>query len=112
MKKEEIEKLTVRDVIGMDVFAREMELQVNAEQSEHTKAVIMAGKMGLVYKRMPIDNLRDKGVFDGSQMVQLFAAVVDKTLLGFSATEREYIRNVGLVCFGRVLRHLQEEDTQ
>lgn len=112
MTEEEIMKLTVGDVIGMDEFAEEMKVAVSMEQNAHSMAIMDAKNRGMVLKRLPIDALRDKGVMDGVTLTELFAAVIDKSLVGFSATERQYIWNLGMLCFGRVLKRLRERETQ
>ena len=110
MKDEEIKKLTVRDVIAMDMFREEMEVQVRIENESHSKAIREAAAKGLVLKRTPLDSLREKNVLDADTMVQKFSAVVDKSLIGFSANERQYIYGIGMLCFGRVLSRLKEKE--
>lgn len=108
MKDEEIKKLTVRDVISMDVFKEEMQVQVRMENESHSRAIREVASKGMVLKRTPLDSLRDKNVLDADTMVQKFAAVVDKSLIGFSSKERAYIYGMGMVCFARVLVRLKE----
>ena len=103
MKEEEIKQLKVRDVVAMPEFLEEMERQVEVEQDSQT-AAIKSGR----YMRTPLDRLRERGVFTGEKLVQLYEAVLGKTLIGYSASEREYISRMGLVCFGRVLARLRE----
>lgn len=103
MKEEDIKKLKVSEVLAMPEFREQMARQIEIEEDAHTKA-IRQGRLN----RMPIDRLRDRGVFNADTMVQLYTAVVGKSLVGFSADEREYISRIGLVCFGRVLNGLKE----
>lgn len=104
MKDEEIKKLTVRDVVTMQEFKEEMERQVAIEEDSHT-----ANIAGMRLKRTPLDSLRERGTFEAETLVQLFTAILSKSLLGFSANERDYIYRMGLVCFGRVLVRLREK---
>lgn len=103
MKEEEIKKLTVRDVVTMPEFQEEMERQVAIEEDCHT-----ANIAGMRLNRTPLDSLRERGVFKAETLVQLYKAILNNSLLGFSANEREYIYRMGLVCFGRVLARLRE----
>lgn len=103
MTDTEINKLTVSDVLDMAVFHEEMQRQVEIEQDTHTRE-LQFGRL----KRTPLDSIRERGAFDGDTMVQLFAAVIDKSLVGFSSAERQYIYGVGMLCFGRVLNRLRE----
>lgn len=105
MKDEEIKKLKVRDVIAMPEFKEEMERQVAIEEKTHTAAIA-----NMRLKRTPLDSLRERGVFNAETLVQLYPAILDKSLLGYSAMEREYISHMGLVCFGRVLARLREKE--
>ena len=102
MKDEEIKKLTVRDVVTMPEFKEEMERQVTIEEDSHT-----ANIAGMRLKRTPLDSLRERGSFKADTLVQLFTAILNKSLLGYSANERDYIYRMGLVCFGRVLVRLR-----
>lgn len=103
MKDEEIKKLKMRDIIAMPEFREEMARQVAIEEDSHT-----ANIAGMRLKRTPLDSLRERGVFNATKLVQLYKAILDKSLLGFSSNERSYIDRMGLVCLGRVLARLRE----
>lgn len=105
MTDEVLNKLKARDVVRMPMFLKEMERQVAIEQQTQTEAI----KRGLL-KRTPLDRLRERGVFNGEKMVELYEAVMDRSLIGFSAAEREYINRIGLLVFGRVLSKLRNEE--
>jgi len=109
MTKEELAKLTVKDVIRMDAFKVELEKQLDLEQDNQTKEVKRAATMGCRLKRTPLDSLRDKGVFNAERMADLFESVLNKSLLGFGANERQYIHNLGMLAFARVMTKLQKE---
>ena len=104
MTKEELAKLTVKDIIRMDAFRVELERQIKLEEDTHTDAL----RMGRL-KRTPLDSLRDKGVFNADRMADLFESVLNKSLLGFGANERQYIHNLGMLAFARVMTKLQKE---
>lgn len=106
MTEKELKALRVKDVIDMPLFKEQMAVQVRIEEKTQTEA-IMYGNM----LRTPLDALREKGLFCAERMVELFAAVVNKSLIGFSSSERQYIYGVGMLCFGRVLQRLREQIT-
>ena len=103
MKDEEIKKLKMRDVIAMPEFREEMARQVAIEEETHTCNIA-----NMRMERTPLDSLRERGVFNAETLVQLYKAILDKSLLGFSSNERSYIDRMGLVCLGRVLARLRE----
>ena len=103
MKEEELKGLTLGEVIHMDEFRKEMEWQVSVEERTQTKAIEKG-----YYKRTPLDSLRAKGVFNADKLIELYEAILNKSLLGFSSTERQYIERIALVVLGRVLKSLRD----
>lgn len=103
MKEEELKGLTLGEVIHMDEFRKEMEWQVSVEERTQTKAI----QQGYV-NRTPLDSLRAKGVFNADKLIELYEAILNKSLLGFSSTERQYIERIALVVLGRVLKSLRD----
>ena len=103
MKEEELKWLTLGEVIHMDEFRKEMEWQVSVEERTQTKAI----QQGYV-NRTPLDSLRAKGVFNADKLIELYEAILNKSLLGFSSTERQYIERIALVVLGRVLKSLRK----
>lgn len=109
MTKEELVQMKVRDVIRMPEFREELERQLQMEQDDHTKAVLRAASSGRRLKRTPLDGLRDRGVFDAEHLVVYFEHILDKSLVGFGASEREYIRGLGMIVFGRLMKRMQKD---
>ena len=103
MKEEELKGLTLGEVIHMNEFRKEMEWQVSVEERTQTKAI----KQGYV-NRTSLDILRAKGVFNADKLIELYEAILNKSLLGFSSTERQYIERIALVVLGRVLKSLRD----
>ena len=104
MTKEELSKLTVRDVIKTEAFTKEMEKQVAIEEKAHTDA-ILSGNV----RRSPLDSLREKRVFDASHLVCYFECILDKSLVGFSSMERTYIYALGMTCFARLMKEYMKQ---
>lgn len=103
MTKDELSKLTVREVIEMPEFADELEAQIVLEEDSHT-AALRKGRL----KRTPLDSLRDRKVFNVPHLKAAFMAVLDKSLVGYSSMERQYIHSLGMVAFARVMVKLQK----
>jgi len=104
MTKEELSKLKVGDVIKMEAFLKEMEKQVAIEEKAHTDAIL-----GGNYKRSPLDSIRKKGVFNAADLVCFFECILNKSLIGFSSMERQYIYALGMTCFTRLMIAFQKE---
>ena len=104
MTQEELSQLKVKDVLRMDAFKEELRRQIALEEDSHTEAL----KKGRL-KRTPLDSLRDKGVFNADKMVDLFENILNKSLVGFGANERQYIHSLGMLAFARVMVSLQKE---
>lgn len=103
MKESELKKLTLGEVIHMEEFRKEMEWQVSVEQNAQTKAIEKG-----YYRRTPLDSLRKKGVLNADKLIELYEAILHKSLLGFSSAERRYIESIALVVLGRTLESLRD----
>ena len=58
---------------------------------------------GLRLQRAPIQRLIEREVFNADDMIELYKRIVCKQLNGFSAAEREYIKNVCMMAYWRVV---------
>ena len=103
MKEEELKGLTLGEVIHMEEFRKEMEWQVSVEENAQTKAIEKGH-----YNRTPLDSLRTKGVFNADKLIELYEAILHKSLLGFSSQERRYIESIALIALGRTLENLRD----
>lgn len=101
-----IEKMTVKDVITSDVFREEVQRQMIIEEQSQTDAIARLGRMN----RTPLDRLRERGDFRVERIIELYTAIISKTLLGYSAAERTYINNVCLLAMQRTLQRLEGKE--
>ena len=108
--EKKLNEMTVRDVITMPMFAKYVGEVIEGELSCHREAKLEALSRGLILHRMAIDSLQERGVLDAENMVDLFGAVLDKSLVGFSMSEREYIYFIGILAFKRYMLKLYEEE--
>ena len=109
MTKDELNALKVADIIKMPEFEKEMERQIAIENDSYDKACREAALQKKRLKRTPVDSLRERDVFNKDMMMQLFEAVLNKALVGFSSAERQYIYGIGMLCFGKVLGDLRKQ---
>ena len=108
--EKKLNEMTVRDVITMPMFAKYVGDAIEGELSYHRNAKLEALSRGLILHRMAIDSLQERGVLEAEKMVDLFGAVLDKSLVGFSMSEREYIYFIGMLAFKRYMLKLYEEE--
>lgn len=108
MTKEELQGLKVKDIIVMPEFQTEMEKQIKIENDSYDDACREAALQKRRLRRTPVDSLREKDVYHAEMMCTLFEAVLNKSLVGFSANERQYIYGIGMLCMGKVLATLKE----
>lgn len=109
MTQDELKALKVKDIIGMDEFRAEMDRQITLENEMYDKFCREAALQKKRVKRTAVDRLREREVYNMEMMVQLFEAVLSKSLVGFSAAEREYIYGIGMLCMGKVLAELKKK---
>ena len=95
--------MTVEQVLDSVDFERELIKQVENETAHHTKLAKEAFQSGLRLQRAPIQSLTEKGVFDAENIRDIYKHIVCKTLKGFSAAEREYIKNICMMAYWRVV---------
>lgn len=109
MTQEELNALKVIDIIRMPEFKNEMDRQIGIEDDTYDKFCRQAAVEHKRVKRTVVDTLRERDVFHTDSMMELFEAVLNKSLIGFSSREREYIYGLGMLCFGKVLGELKKQ---
>lgn len=108
MTKEELSKLKVGDVLALPEFRHYLQEVMNGEEFSQNQAAFEASKKGARLGRTPLDNLRDKQAWNVEKLPEYFGSVLNKSLIGFSASERDYIYLVGMAAFNRTMQKLQE----
>ena len=101
--KIDLRKMTVEQVLDSVEFERELIKQIENEIAHHTQMAKQAFYSGMRLQRAPIQSLIDKGVFDAENVRDIYKHIICKTLNGFSAAEREYIKNVCMMAYWRVV---------
>ena len=99
----DIKKMTVEQVLDSEAFERELIKQIENETKHHSEMAKQAFYSGMRLQRAPIQSLIDKGVFDAENVRDIYKHIICKTLQGFSAAEREYIKNVCMMAYWRVV---------
>ena len=104
----DLKEMKVRDVLQLEEFKRQLEDVMSGEVANQNKAAYDASKAGARLSRTPLDRLREKGAWETDKMIDYFANVLNKSLIGFGAGERLYIHLVGMEAFKRTMAKLKE----
>ena len=102
-EKLDLSMMTVEQVLDNEQFEQELIIQIKNESEHHNEMSKEAFKAGLRLQRAPIVSLMERGVFDAENIRDIFKLMVCKQLRGFSAAEREYIKNLCMMAYWRVV---------
>jgi hypothetical protein len=103
-----LREMTIEQLLDSEPFERELIRQIEMETQHHDKMARQAFVSGLRLQRAPIVSLREKGIFDAENIRDIYKHIVCKTLKGFSAAEREYIKNLCMMSYWRVIEEYKQ----
>ena len=104
VKPLELKGMSVEQLLDSKQFKEELDLQIVMERKHHTEMSYKAVEAGLRLQRAPIQRLMDKGVFDVENIIKAYKLIICKQLgSDFSAAEREYIKNICMMAYWRVV---------
>lgn len=96
--------LTVEQLLDSKEFREELSVQIAMEKKHHTEMSYQAVGAGLRLQRAPIQRLIEKNVFDEDNIIAAYKLIICKQLGSeFSAAEREYIKNLCMMAYWRVV---------
>ena len=99
----DLRNMTIEQLLDSEPFERELIRQIEMETQHHDEMARQAFASGLRFQRAPITTLREKGIFDAENIRDIYKHIICKTLNGFSAAEREYIKNLCMMAYWRVV---------
>lgn len=112
MTKEELQTLTVRDVILQQEFKdyvqAVMDMEIGHREKMQRQAIAEHRPLG----RTVVDNLMEKDAWNADKIVDCFGAILDKSCIGLSASEREYIHLLGMNAFNRTMQMFRDTATE
>ena len=106
----ELEKMTVGQLLDSEEFKKELQTQITNESEHHDKMMREAFNRGLRLQRNPQERLRERGVFNVEDMTAAYKMIIAKSLQGYSAAEREYIKQVCWMAYWRVLEKMKKKE--
>ena len=110
MEKDELNRMTAREVLESEKYLEKMRSVMELEAVRQRQAAMEARRQGMRINRTPLDSLRERGVWVPEQMVELYRAVICKALTGFSSSERTYIMMVGMEAYRLTLLWMKEHN--
>ena len=105
----DLRNMTIEQLLDSEAFERELITQIEMETQHHDEMARQAFASGLRLQRAPITTLLEKGIFDAENIRDIYKHIVCKTLKGFSAAEREYIKNLCMMAYWRVVEAYKRE---
>lgn len=90
---------TVEDVVNSRYFRRRMAKEIIALNNQRAEEEVKAQERKGRLKGHPIEHLQDEGVFNADDMRYLFIHSLQKTLIGYSQSERKFINDVGRLVY-------------
>ena len=103
----ELKDMTFPQVLELNIFQEELNRQM---EIEHT-AYLEARKRGKVCS-IPLTQLLRKGRFTMHDMTAAYYHIMHKEATGYSANERQYIKDVCSIAYRRTIKRLQEESEE
>lgn len=110
-EKIDIRNATVEKLLDSVEFEEELIRQVEMEAEHHDEMARQAFKFGLRLQRAPITTLREQGMFDAENIRDIYKRIVCKTLKGFSAAEREYVKQLCMMAYWRTIERLKRQES-
>ena len=114
VKEETTEKrvadMSIEDVLLLPLFYKNVEKHITSLWNDREKARYEAGGRGERLKSHPIDKLHAEGKLVPVDFIVLFAKVLDKVAIGYSATVRQFIRDLGMIAFRETMQKLLDDE--
>lgn len=101
----ELEQMTFLDVLQLGEFEEELKKQLAMEYGLYEE-VSSKGKL----KRMAMDRLRERGLFNANDMTVAYYHIMHKEADGYSASERQYIKDVCAMAYQRTIKRIKAEN--
>ena len=96
--------MSVEQLLDSPEYLKELQLQIDMETDHHDTMAREAFSSGQRLQRAPIARLREREVFNAEDMKELYKRMICKQLNGFSSSEREYIKQVCMMAYWRVVQ--------
>lgn len=104
--------LSIADVLKMPLFFDNVKAQLTSLWNDRETARKKAARKNQRLKAHVIDRMHNNGDWEPGQFVVLFAKILDKVATGYSSSEREFIRAVGITAFNITMQKLIDDEKE
>lgn len=102
--------LSIADVLKMPLFFGNVKAQLTSLWNDRETARKKAIRENQRLKAHVIDRMHNNGDWEPGKFVVLFATILDKVATGYSSSEREFIRAVGMTAFNITMQKLIDDE--
>ena len=102
--------LSIADVLKMPLFFDNVKVQLTSLWNDRETARKKATRENQRLKAHVIDRMHNAGDWEPGKFVVLFATILDKVATGYSSSEREFIRAVGMTAFNITMQKLIDDE--
>lgn len=102
--------LSIADVLKMPLFFDNVKAQLTSLWNDRETARKKATRENQRLKAHVIDRMHNNGDWKPGKFVVLFATILDKVATGYSSSEREFIRAVGMTAFNITMQKLIDDE--
>lgn len=102
--------LSISDVLKMPLFFENIKKQLVSLWNDRENARKKAAKNNQVLRAHVIDRMHNAGNWKPGKFIVVFATILDKVAIGYSANDREFIRTVGMVAFNLTMQKLIDDE--
>lgn len=106
MTKTELKKMTVADVLKTPEYESQLQKLMDVIWQSREQARKKAILRNQILKAHPIDGLHEAGIWQPLTFIGEYKSVINKTSR-LSASEREYIREVGTSAYVTTIKQIQ-----
>lgn len=102
--------LSISNVLKMPLFFENVKRQLTSLWNDREKARKDATRNNTRLRAHVIDRMHNTGHWEPGKFVVLFAKVLDKVAIGYSSSERAFIRAVGMTAFNITMQKLIDDE--
>lgn len=104
-----LKRAKVQDIISHPLYEANMRCTIDDLNNQRAKDAAKAAEQKGRLKAHPVEHLIDEGVFNGKDMTFLYLNQINKTLVGYSKAERDFIGEVGLMAYNRTMMQMMRK---
>lgn len=105
-----VDDMSIADVLKLPLFYNNMAAEIESLWNDREDARKNVGLRGERLKAHVIDRLHADGKLQTGEFVVLFAQVLDKVATGYSASDRQFIRDLGMIAFKKTMQKLISDE--